>query len=131
MTNQSVIKINPVPKPRMVRSDAWKNRTCVTKYWSFKHDLVHKAELMGLQIGDVLSVRFVIPMPKSWSKKKKHRMLHKPHQQRPDLDNLIKAIQDCLLQEDSNVWYYRDVCKIWGTEGEIIFYDIKKILTTK
>jgi len=59
-------------------------------------------------------------MPKSWSKKKKEEMYCQPHKQRPDLDNLIKALQDCLCEEDSHIHTYLDVSKVWGKDGAII-----------
>ena len=34
---------------------------------------------------------FEMPMPKSWSKKKRAAMDGKPHQSVPDADNLVKA----------------------------------------
>jgi Holliday junction resolvase RusA-like endonuclease len=43
-----------------------------------------------------VTVHAVFELPKSWSKKKKHMMLERPHTQRPDLDNLIKSITDGL-----------------------------------
>lgn len=43
-----------------------------------------------------------------------------PHLPTPDLDNLIKAFKDCLMKQDSGVWYYGMMAKIWGPEGLII-----------
>ena len=42
-----------------------------------------------------------IRMPASRSKKKKAAMTGKPHRQRPDVDNLGKALFDALFKEDS------------------------------
>ena len=61
---------------------------------------------------------FVLPMPKSWSKKKA-AMNGQPHQQRPDTDNLVKAVLDAVHEEDSQI-YHVDGLKFWGTEGAII-----------
>ena len=43
--NKSNISINiqPVAKPRMTRSDRWKKRPVVLKYWQFKDALKEKA----------------------------------------------------------------------------------------
>ncbi len=60
-------------------------------------------------------------MPKSWSKKKKAEMYLKPHQSTPDLDNLIKSVKDCLLKEDSGVWWYGEMKKVWDYEGYVTF----------
>ena len=70
-------------------------------------------------IQERLEVKFYIPMPKSWSKKKKKTLWGHPHQQKPDIDNLAKAFMDCLCKEDSFV-YRLKVSKYWAEEGKII-----------
>ena len=57
----------------------------------------------GIKIGDRVTVHFYIPMPKSWSKKKKYQMSLHVHQQKPDLDNLVKALLDAVFNDDSHV----------------------------
>ncbi len=121
------LQINPVPKPRMTRADSWKKRPVVLRYWAYKDELNLLCDSKGVEISDILGVSFVIPMPKSWSKPKKLLMNGKPHQQKPDLDNLIKAVKDCLLEEDSHVWKYDPPpYKVWGEVGQVIFYNQKK-----
>lgn len=115
-----ILNITPVPKPRMTRADRWKKRPIVLSYWTFKNELVLKANKAGLELGDELNVIFVMPFPESWSEKKKKSLEGMPHQQRPDLDNLCKAAQDCLLKEDSHI-HKIVASKIWGREGKIIF----------
>ena len=44
-----------------------------------------------------------------------------PHKKRPDLDNLIKAVKDCLLEEDSEIWLYGKMKKVWSYEGKVNF----------
>lgn len=45
-------------------------------------------------------------------------MSGKPHQQKPDIDNLVKSVLDALLIEDKNV--YRVLAeKYWAEEGGI------------
>jgi len=111
--------ITPVPKPRMTRRDKWLKppRPGVAKYWAFKH-LVNLVNIKISQAGT--SICFVLPMPKSWSQAKKARMLGQAHTVRPDLSNLLKAIEDALFIEDSHIWNYRSLSKIWGIKGEII-----------
>lgn len=117
------IDITPVPKPRMVKSDSWKKRPVVTSYWDYKDELKWKCKKAGIIIGDVLGISFVLPMANSWSKKKKEEFNGLPHQQKPDLDNLIKAVKDCLCEEDSNIWKYSPPpFKVWGETGKVIFY---------
>tara|TARA_R110000737_G_C14489855_1_gene470036 strand:+ start:127 stop:345 length:219 start_codon:yes stop_codon:yes gene_type:complete len=40
---------------------------------------------------------FSFELPKSWSKKKKKQMEGQEHKQKPDLDNLIKAVKDTIF----------------------------------
>lgn len=46
------------------------------------------------------TIRFYIPCPPSWSKKKKAQYHNTLHMARPDLDNCIKAVLDSLFTED-------------------------------
>lgn len=57
-------------------------------------------------------------MPGTWSKKKKFEMLSRPHQQKPDVDNLAKAILDALLKDDSGV-HTLFLTKVWSEDGFI------------
>ncbi len=68
---EKVLKIDPMGKPRMVKSDAWKKRPAVERYWGYKKHLVLLANKAKVDLSSgMLSVRFNIPMPPSWSKKK-------------------------------------------------------------
>ena len=113
-------KITPNTKPRMTRADKWKKRPSVVKYRSYK-DQVRAIPVELPECG--YHVVFVIPMPKSWSKKKRNKMNGQPHQQTPDKDNLEKGLLDALFSEDSHIWDGR-VSKYWGDEGAIIIKQI-------
>ncbi len=108
-------------KPRMTRADAWKKRPVVLRYWEYKDMLRRQAKEQSYTPGYQLDIDFYIPCPKSWSKKKVAQHAGKPHQQKPDIDNLLKAFMDCLLDEDKKVHTVR-ARKIWmiGGEGCII-----------
>lgn len=107
--------VDPMGKPRMTRSDKWNQRDCVMRYRAFK-DAVRAA---GIKIPeDGYHIVFVIPMPASWSIKRRADMVGKPHQTKPDKDNLEKALLDAVFEEDSHIWDGR-VSKIWGYGGEI------------
>lgn len=58
-------------------------------------------------------------MPPSWSEKKRREMEGKPHQQKPDLDNLLKSL-DALYEDDSVIWKI-SAEKVWAREGFIEF----------
>jgi len=118
------LKIDPVPKPRMTRSDIWKHRPIVDRYYAFKDHLVALCNLQHFELPDKYKVEFFIAMPDSWSLTKRKSLEGTPHQQKPDLDNLLKAIQDCLLTKDEGV-YHIEATKYWWEEGKIIFYNVK------
>ena len=58
-------------------------------------------------------ITFFIPVPRTWSKKKKKLYHGTLHQSKPDLDNLLKAMTDALLFEDKVVAHYGELCKVW------------------
>ena len=113
--------ITPVPKPRMTKSDKWKKRPGVMRYWAFK-DQVKAAKLKLPKRGS--HVVFCMPMPKSWSKKKKDEMVTMPHEQTPDLDNLLKALGDSVFSDDSGISDIR-ASKMWSETGAIVIFEAK------
>jgi Holliday junction resolvase RusA-like endonuclease len=48
-------------------------------------------------------ITFFIPVSKSWTKAKKEKHHLQLHQEKPDVDNLGKAIFDSLLTEDKHI----------------------------
>jgi Holliday junction resolvase RusA-like endonuclease len=112
--------IDPIPKPRMTKNSAY----LYTDYWNYKKELLRQAKELNYTLPDILSdITFVIAMPPSWPTKKKILMDRKPHQQRPDLDNLLKSFFDSLAMEDKQIHTLKNVRKIWGLTGQIIVYD--------
>jgi len=97
----------------MTRADKWKKRKCVVGYFEWK-DAVK--EVISEPIPSVFKITFVVPMPPSWSKKKREKMAGQPHQQRPDLDNYLKAFLDAVFEEDGHIWNVHAV-KVWGESG--------------
>jgi Holliday junction resolvase RusA-like endonuclease len=63
------------------------------------------------RLGIVLYVIFYMPMPKSWSKKRKIELDMKPHLIKSDLDNLLKMILDraegLLFDNDKRIYSIR------------------------
>ena len=119
-----LIDIVPVPKPRMTQRDRWKQRPIVKKYHVFCDELRLLLPLpmrrpMLNQAIHELDLTFHIPMPeKSWSKKKRAELEGKPHQQKPDIDNLLKAWMDCLYRNDQVIWKV-SASKLWSVKGAI------------
>lgn len=117
------LALTPVPKPRMTKADAWKKRDCVRRYWEFKDEL---NRLWGdAELPEQIGLVFTMPMPIGWTEKKKSLMDGEPHQAKPDIDNLIKSIFDCLAAQDSYIWQV-DASKYWGREGLIEIYKLGK-----
>lgn len=71
-------------------------------------------------------ITFILPMPTSWSKKKRAVMNGQAHQQKPDVDNMIKALMDALYVDDAHIWDLR-VTKLWGESGQILISDIGEV----
>jgi Holliday junction resolvase RusA-like endonuclease len=65
-----------------------------------------------------LDIIFYLPMPKSWSKKKRTEMNGTYHDQKPDVDNLAKAFMDAFGSEDKHVAILHAE-KYWAEEGSI------------
>lgn len=118
--NLHKINIDPVSKPRMTQRDKWKPRKCVNRYWGYKDKLLEWKEKEEFNDSEntVLVVTFYIPMPQSWSKKKKAEKEGSPHDQKPDIDNLIKGFLDAVYEEDKYV-YHIIGSKFWAREGLI------------
>ena len=111
-------------KPRMSQRDTWKKRPCVNRYYQFKDSL--KAEWGDRELTDSFWIVCHIPMPKSWSKKKREQMRGQPHRQKPDADNITKAFKDSLYKEDSIVWDER-CTKFWADNGAIEVYELEPV----
>lgn len=125
MTRKIEFNVVPMPAPRMTQRDQWAN--CRSKrtqdYFDYKDALWREAKRSGFVLGNVLPmIVFCLPMPKSWSKKKKAAMYGQPHQSKGDTDNLIKGFKDALAKEDKHVWKYMGAEKRWSDEGKIILY---------
>lgn len=122
----------PMGAVRMSSSDRWKTnhnhidpkkrqREVVTRYFDYKDIMRSQANLMKFELGEFLDAVFFIPMPYSWSEKKKERMNGMPCKVRPDGDNYIKGILDTFKKEDGDVWYFKAE-KRWAYNGSILIY---------
>jgi Holliday junction resolvase RusA-like endonuclease len=103
----------------MTRSDAWNLRPAVASYWHYRDSIRLAAQKIRFQLKSSIDIVFLLPMPTSWSRKKKDAMRAFPHQQVPDTDNLLKAFCDALSDNDSHIWNQRG-SKFWWDVGAII-----------
>ena len=119
------LSIPPCPKPRMTQADKWRKRQSVMKFFAFRDAVKQDESWKTFELLDMDSfeIEFHVPMPKSWSKKKKADMDKRPHQQRPDLDNYLKAWKDSVYEEDAIVWRVK-ASKLWtdGTGHIVVNY---------
>lgn len=108
-----IVDIKPMAAPRMTQKTVWKHGN----YFKWKADL--NLLLPSYVLPDMgLSLTFYVPMPKSWSNKKRTLMLGTIHQQTPDLDNFIKAFKDA-FGRDEHVAVYGRMAKYWAEKGAI------------
>ena len=114
--NELIYPIVPMGKPRMTRADKWKKRPEVMRYRAFCDEV----RLRGVVLPESgAHITFVLPMPASWSKKKRQQHNGQPHQAKPDCDNMLKALMDALYEDDAHIWDCR-ITKVWGEIGQII-----------
>jgi Holliday junction resolvase RusA-like endonuclease len=97
------------------------------KYKAYQKSLYFLAYEQGYELGDAIAIVFGIPMPKSWSKKKKAEHLGTPHRggSGPDTDNLTKGVKDALTGDDAFV-HVNCARKIW-IEGPVGYIKIKNL----
>lgn len=117
----TTIDIVPIGKPRMTRRDKWEKRECVTRYWQYKDSLQWLLKEAGVRNfpDSIKSITFVLPMPKSWSKAMRLQMDGMPHQQKPDIDNILKGFLDAVKKEDKTFHSIGAMSKVWGVKGQI------------
>lgn len=112
------LDVVPMGAVRQTRRSHTKPSDALLRYWAFRDELRTKAALAGYEPGEIIDIVFYLPMPRSWSQRKRRQMHGQPHRQKPDTDNLLKAFADALLAEDCHVWDMRGR-KFWATEGAI------------
>jgi Holliday junction resolvase RusA-like endonuclease len=90
-----LVSIQPVPKPRMTRSDKWKKRPCVLAYRAFADELRLKVRKLP---ESPFKIIFHIHSPIA-------KRDGTPHTFRPDGDNLTKSVLDSLWpNDDAHLW---------------------------
>lgn len=103
----------------MTRRDTWasnKVRPAVQRWRAFKD----RAAALGITVQDGDAIAFVLPMPASWSAKKRLAHVGLPHRSKPDLDNLLGGLFDATMPGgDQHIAELGNVAKLWGESGRI------------
>lgn len=101
-----------IPREKL-RPPGLKRLMRLEKYNQYKIDLLAEAKSKRFALPPVgASITFFIPVPPSWSKKKKKMHHGRFHQSKPDIDNLQKALLDSLMKEDKEIAHL-EVSKRW------------------
>ncbi len=127
-----LFSVIPMGAVRMTQSDKWRTnpnhpdpnrrqRECVREYFKFKNELFDQALQLKFEMGTYLDAVYFMPMPWSWTDKKRERMVGMPCKVRPDTDNITKAVKDALKIEDGDVWWEKAE-KRWAFFGSILIY---------
>lgn len=117
-----VFDIIPTPAPRQTQRDRFNPSEAVLRYRAFRDEVGLKIKVKPSS--DFFHVVFLLPMPASWSHKKKRNHVGQPHFVKPDKDNLEKAFIDALYRDrdDAHVWNTAST-KLWAYDGAILVSD--------
>mgnify|MGYP001379916131 FL=1 len=117
----------PCPRPKVTHYGTFYGKN----YTAFKqvvNEWLDKQKIEKLEGALEAEMVFGIPMPDSWSKKKKEANLLRPHIVKPDVDNFIKSVFDILneraFDDDSQIARLR-ASKIWVDGPGHILVEIK------
>ena len=115
------IKTVPIPKGR----PRFYGGHVVTPEKTRKYEkLIRDSWEHGIVEGEylVIAMAFTMPIPQSYSNKKKKELEGQPHTKKPDLDNLVKAVLDALndvaFKDDSKIWRIM-ATKEYGSEPKV------------
>lgn len=109
-----LVRGEAIPKPRQTQRDRWARRPCVLRYRAWADQLRAAAMVAGGVPRDASEIEAEVwlPMPASWSAKKREAASGEPHRVKPDASNLLKAIEDALIPDDQKL-YRATVTKRW------------------
>lgn len=100
-------------KRDQLRPSGLKRLLRIERYNEYKLSLLAEAKRKQFTLpASGFSITFYVPVPPSWSKKKKKQYHGLLHQSTPDLDNMAKAFFDSMVREDKFVAQY-SLCKRW------------------
>lgn len=111
-----VVPTEPMGKPRMTRSDSWRKRPVVLRYRAFCDTVREHAGQVPDNVFSVAVISY-IPMPASWSTRKRDTLRGTMMRQKPDCDNVLKGVMDALFEDDSSVAIATSV-KVWCDDAD-------------
>ncbi len=112
----------PMGKPRMTQRDKWyrdpnhvdpkkRKRKAIVKYDAWKETVLSQVPTLP-DNPITLNWTAYLPIPKSHSKKKAEALKGQLHTEKPDRDNLDKALLDILFTQDKSI-AKGTICKRW------------------
>jgi Holliday junction resolvase RusA-like endonuclease len=124
------IKCAPMGAPRQSSSDRWKQRPVVMRYRAYKDEIRRQVlEQVGEHGADDLSkctmftLSFYLPFPKSYGKNKRILLESSGHNEKPDIDNLIKGVFDTICEDDKHIKHVT-ASKYWQSRNSIAGIEI-------
>ena len=87
------------------KTKAWEKTVAKAAWWAMHGRIADEHQLLEGPLKVMLV--FYIPIPRSWSKRRKKEAVGQPHVFKPDLSNLVKAVEDgmagIVFSDDSQV----------------------------
>lgn len=110
----------PIGKPRMTQRDRWAKRPAVLRYrdWCDRVRAIAGKLPKAAEVSKLCIIATFEP-PKSWPKKRRCAAIGDLHRQKPDFDNVAKAVADCLWPDDDSGIAHCTVTKRWGTAAKV------------
>jgi Holliday junction resolvase RusA-like endonuclease len=123
----TILKITPETHVRATKGDAiffripeadllpagLERKRRLVKYNDYKKQLLQVFKQANFEMPESRGdITFFLPVSKSWSAKKKRDHHGQPHRNKPDADNLLKAMKDATMHQDSIVWNV-EITKLW------------------
>jgi Holliday junction resolvase RusA-like endonuclease len=127
------IPVEPMGAVRMTQMGKFKSPSA-RRYLLYKSHLQWQAKLQGkgefYPSGPLeVDIKFIMPIPDSYSKKKKASLIGEYHIKKPDTDNLVKGVFDSLnkiLWQDDNQVSKIKAIKVYGNSPRIEV-EVKKL----
>ena len=121
----ATFQVMPMGAVRMNRRSMYNaaSRLRVERYFAYKDELgkqIYEAVAIGkrFRLVDLESAawwKFFLPMPTSWSAKKRRELANTGLTKTPDFDNLVKAVYDSVFDNDSRAYDVRS-SKYWSPQ---------------